>query len=152
MSKPVIISRQTIESKLADLGVDFSKCQVGIAAAEYSLPSKAWIAGQFAQDWTEFRSQIYAGFEEGTQVCQHYSQGASWYAQILNRDTPGRPVGCPLLLAEMWYVRPTLGGHGINFSMVYEGDELEPVFFEPQLSTIITLQRSDINTCEFIRA
>lgn len=117
----------------------------------YSLPSKEWVQTTFVKDYhnllVSMKSENYVAEEND---CDKFSTLAYAFAHILHHNTIDKIEKTGLAVGELWYSPDTGGGHAINIMIVYETNNYNVIFFEPQNQTIINLSTKEKESCSFL--
>jgi hypothetical protein len=146
-------SLTTVRNWLIRDGIDLAGNGVscGFTSEAYALPTLDWVRDVFAPYWTDIRGRFSIRYSNTEQDCNHFSQGAAWWAGICHANTDGRPKRTGLLFGEMFYRRRDGEYHAINFGYTDKDGDGLLFTFDPQSSKLITLTTGELNSCGFIR-
>ena len=134
--KIITISKLKISSNLIFVG-----------DSNYSLPKAKWVKRNFRRYYIrKLRSEDIYNYDREND-CDNFGTAYRFYMQALHAKQKQKR-GESLAVAEIWYMKESIGGHSINMVIV---EDYLPIFIEPQDGTEIILTNKEKKSCMFVR-
>lgn len=132
-------------------GVDFSSTTTIFADNEYSLLDSEWVSVRVSDGFEAFTKSLgMFGWEYDSGDCDDFSKAFTVYLKSVVRRK--KDVATPAV-GEVYYIKEqdiVDIPHAINFIVVFENNDINILWYEPQFMEFTELTESEIQSIYFV--